>query len=126
MAVTLESGLDADVSDLDTIFDSNLSQDAKKFWLNVAHDFLDDRLDWGDFSTSKKKRMEAVAAADAASSQDPRVRSETIADREASYQRDPNDTDYWRMLVALDHTGQLANAKSGPTADFQALGPGRE
>lgn len=123
--VELEDGLDATVSDLDEIFDSDLDKSSKKFWLNVAYDFLDDRLDWREFSTSKKKRMEAIAAADAASSQDPRIYRETIGDADFQYQRDKNSTDYWSMLLALDHTGALANAKDGAEpADFKAFGPG--
>jgi hypothetical protein len=123
--VTLESGLDADVSDLDTIFDSDLDDDAKKFWLNVAYDFLDNRLDWSQFSTSEKKRMEAVGAADAASSQDPRIYRETVGDADFRYQRDPNDTDYWNWLVNLDHTGKLPTEKGAPGVEFETFGPGR-
>lgn len=125
-SVTLESGLDAEVNDLDVIFETtSLSTDAKKYWLNVAYNFLDDRLDWGEFSTDKKRRMEAIAAADAASCQDPRVYQETIGDADFRYQRDKTSTDYWRQLVALDHTGTLPSSKDAPTADFQTFGPGR-
>lgn len=126
MTISLESGLDADVSTLDAIFDSNLPSDAKKFWLNVAYDFLDERLDWSQFSTSQKKRMEAIAAADAASSQDPRVKSEGVGDSEYTYQRDPNQTDYWQQLVALDHTGTLQATKDAATVQFESFGPGRD
>lgn len=123
--VTLESGLDADVNDLDTIFESSLSTDAKKFWLNVAYSWLNDRLDWSKFTTAKKARMEAIAAADAASSQDPRVARDVIGDSEMRYQRDPNTTDYYQMLLALDHTNTLAQEKDAGGADIETFGPGR-
>lgn len=122
--VTLESGLDADVDDLDEVFDSDLDADSKKFWLNVAYDFLNDRLDWSEFTTNKKRRMEVLAAADAASAEDPRVYREAIGNADFQYQRDPTDTDYWRMLVALDHTGRLPATKGAPGARFVTFGPG--
>lgn len=125
MAVELEAGLDAGVDDLDAIFDSNLAADSKKFWLNVAYDFLNERVNWGGYSTAEKTRMEAISAADAASSQDPRIKSERIGDARFDYQRDPNETDYWGMLLALDKHGDLDGAKSGKTPEFQAFGPGR-
>jgi len=123
--VDLEDGLDASVSDLDAIFDSGLDQDSKKFWLNVAHDFLNERLNWSEFSAGQKTRIEAVAAADAASSQDPRVKSERVGDAQWNYQRDPEQTDYWSWALALDHTDTLGESKSTQAADFEAYGPGR-
>lgn len=123
--VTLESGLTATLADLKLVFDSNLSDDALKYWLNVGYSFLDPLLDWSDFTDAKKGRMEVLAAADAASSQDPRIYREAVGDADFRYQRDPNDTDYWRQLVAMDHTGKLSSVKGAPSADFQALGPGR-
>lgn len=124
--VTLDPGLDAEVSDLDTAFDTDLSADAKMFWLNVGYTFLNSRLNWAEFSTSTKKQMEVLAAADAASTQDPRVYREAVGDAEFRYQRADDETDYWRMLLALDHTGSLVGAKSGKTVGFEALGPGRD
>jgi subfamily B ATP-binding cassette protein MsbA len=42
-----------------------------------------------------------------------------------TYQRDPNQTDYWAMLLALDKNGDLEGAKSGATPEFKTFGPGR-
>ena len=125
MAVQLDPGIDATVDDLDVIFDSDLDVDAKKYWLNIAYTFLDSRLDWGEYDDATKARMETLAAADAASTQDPRVYQESIADTSFRYQRASDSTDYWRMLLALDHTGTLAGAKNGKSTDFQTFGPGR-
>ena len=125
MAVALDPNIDATVDDLDVIFDSDLDVDAKKYWLNVAHTFLDARLDWGDFDDSTKARMETLAAADAASAQDPRIYRESVGDSNFRYQREKDSTDYWRMLLALDHTGTLNGAKDGQATDFQTFGPGR-
>lgn len=119
--VDLEDDLDATVDDLDTIFETDLDQAAKKYWLNVAHDFLDERLDWNQFTTDQKARMEALAAADAASAQDPRMYRESVGDATFSYQRDQSETDYWQMLIALDHTGALPAKKNQPKADFEVF-----
>lgn len=125
MPVSLDADLEAELADVKRIFDSDLSDDELKYWLNIAGSFLWDHLDRGDFDTTKQARMEALAAADAASSQDPRMYREAIGDSDFRYQRHETQTDYYRMLLALDHTGKLPESKSSTSADFETFGPGR-
>lgn len=116
-------------SDVREIFDTDLSNDALDAWIDTAHNVvqkqLADTADGDEVGSKVLEELEKYLAAHLASSQDPRVATETVGDAEFEYQRDPNQTDYWSVVVTLDPTGRLAGANRR-SADFGTFGPGRD
>lgn len=121
---TLDSDTRTDASGVREIFETSLSDGELNAWINMAHRVVERDLGSASVNSGTLADIEKNLAAHLASSDDPRVVREDVADASFDYQRDPNETDYWRNVVLLDPTGRLAAANQ-PSASFEALGPGR-
>jgi len=128
--VDLDSNVRPTLDEFTEVFETDPSKggiaDAGlKAYLNAAHDIVAERLGGEGVGEDTLTRIEKFVAADLASAQDPRVKSERVADRRRTYQRvEGESSDYWQIATALDPTGKLAGEKDG-VAIFETFGPDR-
>lgn len=120
----LNSNARTTASDVKEIFDTDLTESELSNWINVAAETTDDieaaDAD-GSMSQQRLEMIEKQLAAHYASSQDPRIREETVGDAQFKYKGSSKTTDYWRTAVQLDTTGLLTEDGSKPSASISVL-----
>ena len=102
-------------SDVAEIFDTSLDDTSLSAWVDVANELVDDIADADPSLTeSRLTKIEKLAAAHLAASQDQRHESNSGGARSVSYQGDTGmgfeGTKHGQAALALDPTGTLANA----------------
>lgn len=98
-------------SELNEVFDTDLSNTALDAWIDTAHTVVND-VEGVDSSLSDDRltQIEKMLAAGYASAQDPRLDSGSRETASVNYQRnDDYPNDYFGLAVALDPTGVIAN-----------------
>ena len=98
-------------SELQEIFDTDLSTDSLDAWIEIASEVVDD-VEGVDSSISDTRltQLEKLLAAGYASAQDPRLESASRETGSANYQRnDEYPNEYMANAVALDPTGVVAS-----------------
>lgn len=116
MAISLDSDARADVDTVKAAFDTSLSDDAIKFWINTAYPDIDEVEAAGtSLSSDDLARLEAIWAMHKASAQDPRAESISGASRSVDYGDRPS---YRQMAEEMDDTSVLAG-KGKPSASIE-------
>lgn len=119
--MTLESNTRVTHTDVELIFETNLSQGALEEHINVAATLVDDIESAADSSEPARtfEQIEQYLAAHVASAQDPRVTSSSVGDSNFNYLRPSEMTGYWKIAASLDPTGSL---KTGTKqVDFETV-----
>jgi len=102
-------------SDVAEIFDTSLDSASLTAWVDVANKLVDDIADADpSITASRLTKIEKLAAAHLAASQDQRFESQSGGARSASFQGDTGmgfeGTKHGQAALTLDPTGTLANA----------------
>lgn len=98
-------------SDLQDVFDTDLSTDSLDAWIEIAHEITDDVAGVDpSLSSTRLAQIEKMLAAHFTAAQDPRLSSASRETASAEYQRnDEYATDYMATAVSLDPTGVVAS-----------------
>jgi len=98
-------------SEVQEIFDTDLSTDSLDAWIEIASEVVDD-IDTNSDSISDTRltQIEKLLAAGYAATQDPRITSASRETASVSYQRqDDYPNEYIAQAVSLDPTGVVAS-----------------
>lgn len=112
------------VSDVKEIFDTDLTDEALKQWMNVAAettDDIDDADSGNELSSQRLALIELQLSAHYASTQDPRVAQGQVGSTRFTYKGTSDTTDYWQTAVELDTTGFLQKESGKPNASISVL-----
>lgn len=98
-------------SEVQEIFDTDLSTTSLDAWIEVATEVVDDIDSNSDSITDARlKQIELLLSAGYAATQDPRITSASRETASVNYQRqDDYPNDYIGQAVALDPTGVIAD-----------------
>jgi len=98
-------------SDLQEVFDTDLSTTSLDRWIAIANETTDDVAGVDpSLSATRLEQIELMLAAHYASSQDPRLKSASAETKSADYRKNEDySTDYMATAVSLDPTGVVAN-----------------
>lgn len=102
-------------SEVKDILDTNLDNTSLSAWIEVANELVDDiAAADSSLTTSRLTKLEKLAAAHLASSQDQRFESASSESRSVQYQGETGmgfkGTKHGQAALALDPTGTLANS----------------
>lgn len=102
-------------SDVNTIFDTDLSTSALDAWIDIANELVDDIADKdSSIDSTRLTKIEKLAAAHLAASQDQRISNASSDTRSVNYQGNTgmnfHGTKHGQAAIGLDPTGTLAAA----------------
>ena len=109
-------------SDLEEIFDTDLSTESLDQWIEIASGIADDIADKdSSISSTRLEHIELMLSAHYASTQDPRLSSTSRETASAEYRKnDDYATDYMATAVGLDPTGTIAGLNK-PNASLSVV-----
>lgn len=108
-------------TELQDVFDTDLSDSSLNVWIEMASDIVDDIEDAdSSLSSNRLKNLERLVAAHFASAQDQRISSTSRETASVSYQGNTNSMDlrgtkHGQAAIQLDPTGTLSSLGK-PTA----------
>lgn len=118
---SLNSNTRVTASEVKEIFDTDIEDSALHNFINMAAERVDDISDAdSSVSSTRLELIEMNLAAHYASTLDPRVSQEQIADARFKYKGVDETTDYWMTAVDLDPTNTLT-LESKPEANIHVL-----